>query len=144
MTILEAGLAELAGEELGQQITEKAKELLAQIILPQEITRQTIEKYIRKAIQIRAWHHLKRLDKAILTLTRKLPKIKSPTLKTILQKILLQIELHTTRGKALFYGIIISMRNTMHKLHELLKNIPRLLTIGLFYLNNPPIYRIYG
>ena len=144
MTILEAGLAELAGEGLGQQITKEAKELLAQIILPQEITRQTIEKYIRKAIQIHAWHHLKRLDKAILTLTRKLPKIKSPTLKTILQKIFLQIELHTTRGKALFYGIIISMRNTMHKLHELLKNIPRLLTIGLFYLNNPPIYRIYG
>ena len=144
MTILEAGLAELAGEGLGQQITKEAKDLLAQIILPQEITRQTIEKYIRKAIQIHAWYHLKRLDKAILTLTRKLPKIKSPTLKTILQKIFLQIELHTTRGKALFYGIIISMSNTMHKLHELLKNIPRLLTIGLFYLNNPPIYRVYG
>ena len=144
MTILEAGLAELAGEELGQQITEEAKEILAQIILPKEITRQTIEKYIRKAIQIHAWHHLKRLDKAILTLTRKLPKIKSPTLKTILQKILLQIELHTTRGKALYYGIIITMKNTIRKLHELLRNVPRLLTIGLFYLNNPPIYRIYG
>ena len=144
MTVLEADLAELAGEGLGQQITEKAKELLAQIILPKEITRQTIEKYIRKAIQIHAWHHLKRLDKAILILTRKLPKIKSPTLKTVLRKILLQIELHTIRGKALFYGIIISMHSTMHKLQELLRNVSRLLTIGLFYLNNPLIYRIYG
>jgi len=144
MTILEAGLAELAGEGLGQQITEEAKELLAQIILPQEITRQTIEKYIRKAIQIHAWYHLKRLDKSILILTRKLPKIKSPTLKSILHKIFLKIELCTTRGKALFYGIILSMQNTMYKLYDLLKNVSRLLTIGLFYLNNPITYRIYG
>jgi len=144
MTVLEAGLAELAGEELGQQIKEKAKELLAQIILPKEITRQTIEKYIRKAIQIHAWHHLKRLDKAVLILARRLPMVKSPILKSIIHRIFLEIELYTTRGKALFYGIVISMHDTMDRLHELLKNISRILTIGLFYLNNPPIYRIYG
>ena len=108
------------------------------------MTRQVIEKYIRKAFQIRAWHHLTRLDKSILILTRKLPRIKSPVLKTVLKKILLKIELHTIRGKAILYGIIISMHKTINKLQELLKNISLLLTIGLFYLNNPTIYRIYG
>ncbi len=144
MTVLEAGLAELSGEGLGQQITGKAREILGQIILPKEITRQTIEKYIRKAIQTHAWYRLEKIDKAILILTRKLPRIKSPMLKSILYRIFLEIEMCTTRGKALFYGIIISMHNTLDKLHELLGNVSRLLTIGLFYLNNPPMYRVYG
>ena len=142
--VLEAGLADLMEEGLGQQITCRAKELLAQIILPKKITSQVIEKYIRKAFRVHAWPQLKRMEKALLILTRRLSMIRSPILKSILHKIFLEIELHTIRGKALFYGIIISMKNTMHKLHELLKNTSRLLTIGLFYLNNPMHYRIYG
>ncbi|RLG79468.1 MAG: hypothetical protein DRO13_06010 [Thermoprotei archaeon] len=70
--------------------------------------------------------------------------IKSPTLKSILYKIFLEIELYTLRGKALFYGIILAMKNTIYKLQEVLKDYSKLLTLGIFYLNNPPMYRIYG
>jgi len=89
---------------------------------------QTIEKYIRKAMQTRTWYCLERIQRAILILTRRLPLIKSPVLKSILYRIFLEIEMFTTRGKALFYGIIISMHNTLDRLHELLVN--RLQAIG--------------
>jgi len=95
-------------------------------------------------MQTCAWYHLERIDKGILILTRRLPLIKSSTPKSILSRIFLEIEMYTTRGKALFYGIIISVHNTLDRLHELLENVSRLLTIGLFYLNNLPMYRIYG
>ena len=145
MTIVANALIELAErKESEREIFEKAKELLAQIIFPKKITRQVIEKYMRKAMQIHAWHRLDRIDRVLLILTRRLPRVRSPVLKNVLYKIFLKIELFTTRGKALFYGIILSMQNAMHKLCELLKNVSRLLTIGLFYLNNPITYRIYG
>ena len=44
----------------------------------------------------------------------------------------------------MFYGIILAMKSTVYKLHELLKDVARLLTIGIFYLNSPPMYRVYG
>ncbi len=145
MTIVAHALIELAEKkESEREIFEKAKELLAQIIFPKKITRQVIEKYMRKAMQIHAWYHLDRIDRVLLILTRRLPRVKSPVLKNVLYKIFLKIELLTARGKALFYGIIIFMQNNMYKLYDLLKNVSRLLTIGLFYLNNPITYRIYG
>jgi len=145
LTIVANALVELAErKESEREVVGKAKELLAQIILPKKITRQVIEKYVRKAMQIHAWYRLDRIDRVLLILTRRLPRVKSPVLKNVLYKIFLKIELFTTRGKALFYGIILTMQNTMHKLCDLLKNVSRLLTIGLFYLNNPITYRIYG
>ena len=144
MAVVAAGLAELAEKGLSEQVVEKAKEMLARIILPETVTRRVIEKYMRKAMQAHAWYSLNRVDRAILVLSRRLPRVKSPVLKSILHKIFLKIELCTIRGKALFYGIIVSMQNVLNRLHELLMDIPKLLTIGLFYLNNPLIYRIYG
>lgn len=141
LSILASGLAELAGEEPGQIVVCEAENLLAKMILPKRITGNVVIKYVRKAIQVRAWYRLRRIDKLILLLTRRLPLIKSPVLRSILYKIFLQIELCTVRGKALFYGIIIAMKNM---LDNILNNASRLLTIGLFYLNNPTIYRIYG
>ena len=48
MTIVANALAKLAeDEELGEQVVERAKEILANIILPKKITGRVIEKYIR-------------------------------------------------------------------------------------------------
>lgn len=144
MTIIVAGLAEKMEEGLGQHVVEKAKALVASIILPREITGRIIEKYIRKAILNRTWYTFPRETKILLMLTKRLPRIKSPVLAKILGEIFLKIDLATTRGKAYLYGVIIAMQNTLHGLEELLKNTKRLLTIGIFYLNNPLHYRIYG
>lgn len=144
LTIIVAGLAEKLGEGLGQHIIEKAKAIVANIILPREITGRIIEKYIRKAILNRTWYTFPRETKVLLMLTKHLPKIKSLTLTRILREIFLKIDLATTRGKAYLYGVIIAMQNTLLSLEELLKNTKRLLTIGIFYLNNPLHYRIYG
>ncbi len=132
------------GEGLGQHIMEKAKTIVAEIILPQEITGKTITKYIRKAIQNHIWYTLPKETKILLKLTQYLPRIRSPVLIRILREIFLRIELATTRGKAYLYGVILVMQNTFYKFEELLKNTKRILTLGIFYLNNPLQYRIYG
>ncbi len=144
MSIIVAGLAERNGEELGQHVIEKAKSIVADIILPKQVNRTTIEKYIRKAIQHHTWYSLPRETKLLLLLTRRLPRIKSQTLIRILKEIFLKIELATIRGKALLYGVIIVMQNTLQNIKQLLKNTKRLLTLGIFYINNPIHYRIYG
>ncbi|ADI31985.1 hypothetical protein [Staphylothermus hellenicus] len=144
MTVIVAGLAEKLGEGLGQQIIGKAESIVAEIILPKKITSNIIGKYIRKAIQNHTWYNLPRESRILLILTRRLPIIKSPILKNILRKIFLKIELATTRGKAIFYGAIIAMKNGIQSLKNLIHNAKRLLTLGIFYLNNPTHYRIYG
>lgn len=145
MGLIVSGLAELHEVGLGEELISKAKELLSKILLPKTITNKVVDMYVRKALRVGVWRFLKQESKALLHLTRKkVTVVKSLTLKSILLKLFLEIELHTFKGKALFYGIILAMRKPMHKLNELLKNIPQLLTIGISYLNNPPIYRIYG
>jgi len=144
MSTLMAGLAELAGEGPGQHVVLKAKELLTKILLPKKVTGNIVDRYVKKALRIGAWRDLKQENRAILIVARKWGVIKSATLKSILYRIFLEIELHTIRGKALFYGIILTMKSTIYKLHEALRDAQKLLTIGILYLNNPPIYRIYG
>jgi len=144
MTTLMAGLAELAGEGPGQHVVLKAKELLTKILLPKKVTGNIVDRYVKKALRTGAWRSLKQENRAILIVARKWGVIKSPILKSILYRIFLEIELHTIRGKALFYGIILTIKGTIYRLHELLKDLSKLLALGLFYLNNPPMYRIYG
>ncbi len=145
MTLLATGLAKAAGEGPGQSITQKAKQLLAQILLPKTITPQAIEKYFRKALRTKAWYTLKPETKALILALRKWKhQIKSQTLTQTLKGILTHIELHTLKGKAIYYGIILTLKNTKTRLAELLKNTTQLLITGIFYLNNPPTLRIYG
>ena len=145
MTLITSGLAELHGARLEEGVISRAKELLAKIVIPKEITSKVIDRYIRKALRSNAWKFLSKESKALLHLARKLVRVvKSPTLKLVLTKIFLEIELHTVKGKALFYGIILSMKKLVSKLQELVENVQALLAIGISYLNNPPTYRIYG
>ncbi|MET1160150.1 MAG: hypothetical protein ABWW65_04235 [Thermoprotei archaeon] len=129
---------------LDESVREYIERLIMEKFLPDNISPRVIEKYIRKAIQSRIWYYLSRVDRALLILTRRLPRIKSPVLKQVLKKIFLEIELYTIRGKALFYGLLIAMKNPIYKLEEIIHNIKRIITIGIQYLNNPQIYRIFG
>jgi len=114
--------------------------LLAKLLLPGEVSGKIVDKYIRKALRTNSWRTLKPENRALLLALRKWRSIKSPTLKSILYRVFLEIELHTLRGKALLYGIIPAMKNYMHRLEEILRDTAKLLVIGISYLSNPPIY----
>jgi len=85
----------------------------------------------------------------ILALRKWKNKINSPTLKTILEEIYVEIELNTLKGKALLYGVTIALRDgilqylntTQETINSLLK---KLICIGISYLSNPPLYRHLG
>lgn len=131
-------------QNLDESIREFIEKLIMEKFLSDNITPRMIERYIRKALQSRVWYYLSQVDKAILILTRRLLRIKSPVLKQVLKKIFLKIELYTIRGKALFYGLLIAMVNPLYRLEEVIHNIKRVIILGIQYLNNSPIYRIYG
>jgi len=127
-----------------EKVDDKIKETLTKILLPKQITQAHLRKYIRKALANRSWHILTKLERSLLWLTSKIvPTVKSLILKKIVQQILLKIELATTRGKALYYGILILLKKAK-KIEETVRNLVETLYIGLSYINNPPTYRIYG
>ncbi len=141
MSLIATGLAELLGREVDQDLVSKAKIILGKLILPKKVTGEVIEKYIRKALRTGAWRNLKPISRALLIVARRFKLIKSPVLKHLLYSIFIEIELYTIKGKALFYGIILAVKNS---LTHLIKSINTLLYLGISYLNNPPWYRIYG
>jgi len=134
----------ISNTEEKNKLDEKIKETLTKILLPNKITQTHLRKYIRKALANRVWHILTKLERSLLWLTSKIiSTVKSPVLKKIIQQILLKIELATTKGKALYYGILILIKK-LKKIEEIIQNIIETLYIGLSYINNPPTYRIYG
>ena len=143
MSIVAMELASLSNA-LSTSLAERAKEILAKIILPEKISGSIVEKYIRKAMRLGVWRRLPLETRALLCILRKWKSIRSPILTSILHGIFLEIELCTLRGKALFYGIILALKNPLNKLLELLRKPVQLLVAGLSYLNNPPIYRVHG
>jgi len=134
----------ISNMEEKSKLDKEIKETLTKIILPKKITQTHLRKYIRKALANRSWHILTKLERSLLWLTSKIvPTVKSPTLRKTIQQILLKIELATTRGKALYYGILILIKKP-RKIEEIVQNLTYTLYLGLSYLNNPPTYRIYG
>ncbi len=145
MTTLMAGLARLLGEGPGQHVILEARRLAASIILPRRLTGFVVNKYFRKALQTGAWRSLAPQARALLYLARRWRgAFKSPLMTSVLRELLLEIELHTVGGRALFYGVLVALKNGLQRLGGLLKNKTRLLFLGLQYLNNPLMYRLYG
>ena len=116
-------------------MTEEALNNVVNELIPKEVTKKTIIKYVTKARRVKAWHKLpKELRALLLTASKTLSKVKSQTLKQILQKAFMNIELQTLKGKALLIGYTI-------KITQKLKNLNPLY-LGITYLNNPPQYRV--
>jgi len=134
----------ISNMEEKSKLDKEIKETLTKILLPKQITQTHLRKYIRKALTNRSWHLLTKLERSLLWLTSKIvPTVKSPTLRKTIQQILLKIELATTKGKALYYGILILIKK-LKRIEEIVQNLTYTLYLGLSYLNNPPTYRIYG
>ena len=141
MNVLMAGSIKLVREEHGQLIVSKVRKLLARMLLPKVVSGEVVSRYVRKAFRVGVWRFLSQECKAILLITRRWGIIKSPTLKSILYRLFLEIELCTLRGRALFYGILLALKSSVYRLHEVLNDYQRLLALGIFYLNSPPMYR---
>ena len=145
LSIVVAGLARLLGEGPGQRVVEEARRLTAKIILPQRITGSLINKYFRKALQTGAWRSLAPQARALIYLARRWRGVfKSKLITSVLREILLDIELFSTGGKAIFYGVLLALKKGIESLGGFLLSKTRLLFMGLQYLNNPLIYRFYG
>jgi predicted nucleic acid-binding protein len=120
---------------------EVARSVVAKHLLPRLITREVLQHYVRKALRVGAWSRLRRESRALLIAARSLPVVKSPVLKGILREIFLEIELHTLRGRAVFYGVLVALRQGL--LHAL-RDCKRLITLGVGYLNLPLAWRVLG
>jgi len=131
--------------EKGIVVVEHAKKVLLKLFIPSKISRSVIEKFFRKALRTGIWKSLKPEQKAlILALRIWRREVKARKLTEIVKGIFLEIELSTFRGKAFLYGIAITIKNRIGILKNIFKNIGYILATGIMYLNNPPIYRVYG
>jgi hypothetical protein len=67
--------------------------------------------------------------------------VKSRVLSDILAGIMVEIELSTLRGRAIYYGVLVALRQG---LKEALGDFKRLITLGIGYLNLPSMWRVLG
>jgi len=128
------------------KIVDVAKKLLEEVSIPKTISSAVVKRYFRKALRCGVWRNLKAEQKALLLVLKMWRgSVRSKTLQEIVKNIFLEIELSTFRGKALLFGVAIAIKKKLYKtISNPLKNIGYILATGIMYLNNPPIYRIYG
>ncbi|MEM1797534.1 MAG: hypothetical protein QXM97_07400, partial [Zestosphaera sp.] len=139
-------LAEVSSKGLEDRVVEHVKSLMTKVIaLSFDSAGGTVKTYIRKAVRTGAWRSLKPESRALLLALRSWKRsVKSPVLRSILTRIFVEIELHTTRGKAIFYGILEAMRGAREILSDLSGNLSKIIAMGIQYMNLPLLYRIHG
>lgn len=117
---------------------DEAIKYVSKLLLPKVINGRIVLSYIRKGIRVGVWRFLSPESRALLKILTRWRSIRSRTLRNIVAKIFLQIELSTLRGKALLYGAILAIRSN---LRGLLNSTTSLLYLGISYLSNPPIFK---
>ncbi|MEM1983577.1 MAG: hypothetical protein QXZ63_07975 [Sulfolobales archaeon] len=139
-------LAEASSKGLENRLVEHVKSLMTKVIAPSlDSVGGTVKTYIRKAVRTGAWRSLKPESRALLLALRSWKRsVKSLVLRSILTRIFVEIELHTTRGKAIFYGILEAMREAREVLSDLSRNLSKIIVMGIQYMNLPLLYRIHG
>ena len=114
-----------------------------------EISPSLIDSVYRRSLRNRTYFKLHPDEKAILYLARRLPRISSLTLKSILLKIFEKIESYVvSRYRVLSIGLSILRRRVeqaiklgYEKAIEWLDDIDMAIYLGISYLNTSPIYR---
>jgi len=114
-----------------------------------EITPSLVDSVYRRSLRNRTYFKLHPDERAILYLARRLPRINSLTLKSILLKIFEKIESYVvSRYKVLSIGLSILRRRVeqavklgYEKAVEWLDDIDLAVYLGISYLNTSPIYR---
>jgi len=129
------------GESVGGEAVDLAKRTVSRFLVPVRVTGETVDHYFRKALRSNAWWKLRRESRALLYASRALRVVKSPVLLSILRELFLEIELSTLRGKAVYYGVLVALRQG---LREALGDLKKLITLGVGYLNLPLMWRVLG
>jgi len=140
LTLLALSLATPTPANVGPE----ALEVFNRIALPEHITGELISRYVRRAIRLGIWRRLKPESRALLLVARRFAVLRSPVVTSVVRRLLLDIETHTLRGRALLYGIAIALREPLLRLAGVLEDVVKLLVLGISYLNNPPVFRVYG
>ena len=134
-------LAKLLESDSDKGVLDKAREMLAELLLPRRITGKVVAKYVRKAQRIGAWRALSMEGRALLLVARLWGEIKSPLIRRIIYNLLVEVELHTTRGKAVFHGLLIQLKRIAMGIRKVALDLKMLLVEGLSYMNRPLLYR---
>jgi hypothetical protein len=140
LTLLASAAASSANLNVGPEVLE----VLNRVALPERITGEVVSRYVRRAIRLGIWRRLRPESRALLLVARGFEVLRSPVVTSIVRRLLLEIVVHTLRGRALLYGVLIALRDPFLRLTGLLRDVTRLLVLGISYLNNPPLLRFYG
>ncbi|MCX8184136.1 MAG: hypothetical protein RMI56_04565 [Sulfolobales archaeon] len=127
---------------ISKEYSADAVEVVRKLLIPKQLDGRVVEQYIRKAVRVGIWGKLTPTSRALLravALWRGV--VKSRVLREIVEELLLNIELHTLRGRAMLYGVLVA---TGAGLHSLLNSVSSLLCLGISYLSNPPVFKLLG
>ncbi|WP_448578857.1 hypothetical protein [Thermosphaera sp.] len=137
--------AELASASFNKSldvgIAQVAFAKVRELVSSQPVSGPVLEMFFRKAVRTGAWGRLSPVSKALLLASRRLVLVKSPVLRSILLNIMAEIEMYTTRGRAVYYGVVVALKKNMV---EALSSLNRLVTLGIAYLSLPPLWRVFG
>lgn len=140
-------LAELSCKGAGEEVLIEAKRIVSRVIDAGlgSITGGVVSYYLRKSLRNNSWRLLPRYSRALLlALSKWSGVVKSRILREILIKVFTEIEVYSFRGRALLYGVIVAMARARELLGDILGNAKRLLTLGIQYLHQPLLYRVFG
>jgi hypothetical protein len=140
LTLLASAVASSADLNVGPEVLE----VLNRVALPERITGEVILRYVRRAVRLGIWRRLRPESRALLLVARRFEVLRSPVVTSIVRRLLLEVEVHTLRGRALLYGVLIALRDPFLRLAGVLRDVTKLLVLGISYLNNPPLLRFYG
>lgn len=139
-------LAELSAKGIDADLVERVKSIISKALISEEsFAGGMATSYIRKAFRTGAWKKLNPISRALLlAVSMWRGMVKSKTLRGILTRIYVEIELHTVRGKAIFYGVLIALSRARELLLDPARNLKLLIVMGIQYMNLPTLLRIYG
>lgn len=139
-----ASLVEVAECSSSGGAAPEVAELVSRVLIPKVITRSVIESYLCRALRSRAWFRLSRVERALLKVAHRVVEVvKSPALADVLRKVFLEIELNSLKGRALYFGFLLALRMG-EPLAHLLRRLTYVMMLGINYLSNPPLFRVFG
>ncbi len=122
-----------------------ARSMLKNLLLPRYLSRSYISKLLRRSIRNGSWRFLSPFQRSLLLVCSRIcRRVRSEALYNALSEIAIDIELHSTRGRALYYGLIMLLRKarSVEDASSIMyREVEHILYRGVSYINNPSTYR---
>jgi len=126
--------------DASDSLKEEASRLSTELLFPGILTGEIIEKSFRKALRNGAWRLLSSLEKELILISRRWSIFRSSFITSVLKRILMEIELQSFKGKAIFFGALILISKGMRSLKNIAQDY--ILFLGSSYLNSPSFMRL--